>query len=125
MNNLKIIKSERGRDLIVYQNHTFYKEKHVNDGVKWRCTHRGCLSKLYLDEFSKVIFRSELIHNHEEPLNLPRKMISNSAKRKAADQGIYKPLKIIREEIVNAPVELTQLLNSNDIHRIRKNIYLS
>jgi len=47
-------------------------------------------------------------------------MISNSAKRKAADQGIYKPFKIIREEIVNSPVELTQQLNSNDINRIRK-----
>jgi len=50
-------------------------------------------------------------------------MISNSAKRKAADQGIYRPLKIIRKEIVNSPVELTQRLNSNDINRIRKNIY--
>ncbi|KAE9536445.1 hypothetical protein AGLY_007234 [Aphis glycines] len=84
MNDLKIIKSERGRDLIVYQGYTFYKEKHVNEGVKWRCTHRGCLSKLYLDECSTVIFR---------------------------------------EEIVNSPVELTQQFNSNDINRIRKNIY--
>jgi hypothetical protein len=92
MNNLKIIKSERGHDLIVYQNYTLYKEKHVNDGIKWRCTYRDCLSKLYLDECYKVIFRCELIHNHEESFNLPRKMISNSAKIKAADQGIYKPL---------------------------------
>jgi hypothetical protein len=38
-------------------------------------THRSCFSKLYLDECSTVIFRCELIHNHEEPLNLPRKMI--------------------------------------------------
>ncbi|KAF0706151.1 FLYWCH-type domain-containing protein [Aphis craccivora] len=102
--------SERGRDLIVYQRYTFYKEKHVNEGVKWRCTHRSCFSKLYLDECSI------------EPLNLPRKMISNSAKRKVADQSIYRPLKIIREEIVNSPVELTQQLNSNDINRIRNNI---
>jgi hypothetical protein len=107
----------------VYQNYTFYKKKHVNDGVKWRCTHRGCISKLYLHECSKVIFRCKLIHNQEEPFNLPRKNISNSTKRKAAGQGIYKPLKNIREEIVNAPTELRQLLNSNDINRIRKNIY--
>jgi len=62
MNDLKIIKSERGRDLIVYQSYTFYKEKHVNEGVKWRFAHRGCLSKLYLDECSTVIFLCELIH---------------------------------------------------------------
>ncbi|KAL4113474.1 hypothetical protein QTP88_017089 [Uroleucon formosanum] len=74
--------------------------------------HRGCLSKLYLDECSTVIFRCELTHEHEEPRNLSQKIISNSAKTKAADQGIYRPLKIIREEIVNALVELTQQLNS-------------
>jgi hypothetical protein len=50
-------------------------------------------------------------------------MISKSAKRKAADQGIYKPLKIIRKEMVNAPAELTQFLNSNDINQIRKTTY--
>ncbi|KAL4089615.1 hypothetical protein QTP88_024626 [Uroleucon formosanum] len=111
MNDITIIKSERGRDLIVYQSYTFYKEKHINEGVKWCCTHCGCLSKLYLDECSTVIFRCELTHEHEEPRNLSRKIISNSAKTKAADQGIYRPLKIIREEIVNAPVELTQQLN--------------
>ena len=83
----------------------------------------GCLSKLYLNECSTVIFRCYLIHNHEEPLNLPRKMISNLVKRKAADQGIYKPLQIIRGEIVNALVELTQLLNNNDINGIQENIY--
>ncbi|KAL5243515.1 hypothetical protein ACI65C_010925 [Semiaphis heraclei] len=87
MDDLKIIKSERGRDLIVYKKYTFYEEKHVNDCVKWRCTHRGCLSKLYLNESSTVIFRCELTHEHEEPRNLSRKIISNSAKRKAADQG--------------------------------------
>ena len=103
MDDLKIIISERGRDLIVYKKYTFYEEKHVNDGIKWRCTHRGCLSKLYLNESSTVIFRCELTHKHEEPRKLSRKIISNSAKRKAADQGIYRPLKIIREEIVYPP----------------------
>jgi len=43
-------------------------------------------------------------------------MILNSAKRKSADQI----LKIIREKIINAFVELTQLINNNDIHWISK-----
>jgi len=61
MNDLKIIESERGRDLIVYKKYTFYKEKHENDGVEWSCcTHRGCLSKLYLNESSTVIFRAQV-----------------------------------------------------------------
>lgn len=34
MINLKIIKSKQGCDLIVYHSYTFYREKHVNDGVK-------------------------------------------------------------------------------------------
>jgi len=38
----------------------------------------------------------------------------NSAKRKEADKGIYKLLKIIREEIVKASAELTKLFNSNE-----------
>jgi len=33
--------------------------------------------------------------------NLPRKIISNAANRKATDLSIYGPLKMIREEIVN------------------------
>jgi len=40
---------------------------------------------IYLNECSTVVFRCEFIHDHEVPLNLPRKMISNSAKRKVAD----------------------------------------
>ncbi|KAF0770255.1 FLYWCH-type domain-containing protein [Aphis craccivora] len=63
----------------------------------------------------QIIFRCEFIHDHEVPLNLPRKMISNSAKRKVADQDLG--------EIVNSPVELTQQLNNNEVNRIRKNIY--
>lgn len=54
---------------------------------------------------------------------LRRKIINNSPKRKAAFQGIYRPFKIIREEIVNTPVKLTQSLISNYINRIRKNKY--
>jgi len=78
-------------------------------------------SKLYLNESSTVIFRRKLIHDHEEPTYLLWKIISNSAKRKAADQaGIYRPLKINKEEIVKASAELTQLLNSDDINRIWK-----
>ncbi|KAF0719625.1 MULE domain-containing protein [Aphis craccivora] len=72
---------------------------------------------------SRLSFKTISRRMFYKALNLPRKMISNSTKRKAADQGIYRPLKIIREEIVKSPVELTQQLNSNDINRIRKNIY--
>lgn len=66
-----------------------------------------------------VLFQCELIHKYKKPYNLPWTIISNLVKRNAADQGIYRPLKIIREEIVNASAELTQLLlNNNKINQI-------
>lgn len=58
---LEIIKSERGRDLIVFQNYTFYTDKHINNCVKWCGTHRGCLSsfqpiKLKIYTLKTIIF---------------------------------------------------------------------
>jgi len=46
----------------VPKSYTFYKNKHINEGVEWRCTHRDCLSKLHHNESSTVIFRCELIN---------------------------------------------------------------
>lgn len=70
-----------------------------------------------------IICDNLLVYNHNQPLALDRKTISNSVKRKATDQGTYKPLKWIMEEIAKIPLELTQSLSKNYINWIRRNVY--
>jgi hypothetical protein len=48
---VKIIKSNRGKDILEYNNHTFYfaylQNKKYTKIIRWRCTQRKCSTKLF------------------------------------------------------------------------------
>lgn len=89
--------------------------------MKWRCTEKTCNAKLYVDEVKTTILKEETEHNHLPPKNVQRQIISNQVKRKAMDDLIEKPLKLINKQIFTE--KSTNDLKIEDISNIRQNLY--
>ncbi|KAE9543491.1 hypothetical protein AGLY_002291 [Aphis glycines] len=70
-------------------------------GHKWRCAHKSCNSKLYIDEGKTTILSEEIKHEHPTPNNLERQIISNQE---------------ISNHVINN-------LKTDDISNIRQNLY--
>lgn len=122
-----LIKSTRGKDVLLLENFTFAKDREMKSGeVSWRCSQRktnACNATVFTIGPELLVSRGNLIHSHEanEP-KLNRKIISNSCKRKAVDDISEKPSKIIRKVLAtNLPESLTTI----DVSYIRKTIYNS
>lgn len=122
---MSLIKSSRGRDLLVVEHHSFSKQKVLKSGeIFWRCIQRNtkCSAKVFTigcDDLT--ITRSHLVHNHEaDPKKLEVKMVTNACKRKAEKDISEKPAKITRTAVAECDANL---LTVPDIASIRKNIY--
>lgn len=118
--------SERGKKLLILNNYTFYKLRHVKSTgeVCWRCTYRTCSVKLFTVGDDDFVTKIKGEHNHEsaEKHVLSRKVISNSVKRKANEQLLCeKPSKLIHLELT-ANSEATTKLTSTDIRYIKNNL---
>ena len=117
-----LIKSNRGKDLLVFENFTFYKTKVLkSEEVFWRCIQTKCSAKVFTIGSDLTVSRSDLFHNHQpNEKKLNRKIVSNSCKRKAVDDISEKPSKIIRRTLAN---NLPATITTTDISYIRKNMY--
>ncbi len=115
--------SEKGKQLIVYKNFKYRKEYETQEGMKWRCTKKNCKGKMYVAEDGKTILKEDFEHNHEPDQSLHRQIISNSVKRKAAEEMTKRPIKLIREEINNATLNVSDDITKSDMENIRHNIY--
>ncbi|CAI6359480.1 unnamed protein product [Macrosiphum euphorbiae] len=118
---MEVILSERGKELILYKNYKFSCKNLTKNGRKWRCTEKTCNAKLYVDEVKTTILKEETEHNHLPPKNVQRQIISNQVKRKAMDDLIEKPLKLINKQIFTE--KSTNDLKIEDISIIRQNLY--
>jgi hypothetical protein len=67
MENITRMYSEKGIILLVLNNYTFYKDHITQAIVKWRCTLKSCMSKLFLNEDEMVLLKSFI-----EPKNIRR-----------------------------------------------------
>lgn len=122
---MSLIKSSRGRELLLVEHHTFSKQKVLkSEEVFWRCIQRNtkCSAKVFtIGSDDLTITRSYLVHNHEaNPQKLERKGVTNACKRKAEEDISEKPAKIIRTAIAKFGADS---LTVPDIAAIRKNIY--
>lgn len=117
-----LIKSNRGKDLLLLENFTFYKTKVLKSGeVFWRCVQTKCSAKVFTIGSDLTISRNDLVHNHERnQQKLNRKIVSNSCKRKAQEDIAEKPSKIIRRALAT---NLPETITTTDVSYIRKNMY--
>ncbi|XP_022165622.1 uncharacterized protein LOC111030441 [Myzus persicae] len=89
----EIIKSTRGKDLLLFANFTYRKvHESKNASVRWRCTVRTCTAKVYTStEIIVEIVEIVNVHNGHDQPSIDRKMFSNGCKRKAVENLYTKP----------------------------------
>lgn len=123
-NNLETVYSEKGKLLILYQGYKFYKAYEGIQGNSWRCVQKKCPAKLLLNDCNSTILKENTTHNHEKSQNLGREIVSNSLKRKAADDLMQKPRKVVVKEI---EMEETRKYSDNftakDVKCLTLNLY--
>lgn len=127
MESFKVIKSIRGKPLIVVNNYkyNFHKELKKSGEKLWKCALRKCTASVYTlgcaDSNNLVITKCNGEHSHEASLAaLNRQVASTTCKRKAVDDLAEKPSKIIRKALANG---LPSTVTTKDLGNIRKNIY--
>lgn len=114
--------SERGKKLLVVNNFKFSKATTSKRGnIRWRCCIATCPARLFTHIFQEEnIVEMKEQHNHRSDEKLARNAVSNSVKRKAAEEFGEKPSTIINRELHSNPY--ADCINADDINRIRKNL---
>lgn len=122
---VKCILSEKGKQLLVINNFKFCVAEKLKSGqCRWRCVNKKskCSAKVYTsDNDFTIITKHDLQHNHVEAENIQRQALNNSVKRKAVDNLVERPSKIICEELRRST--FASEIVSEDLERIRKNMW--
>lgn len=102
-NEIKMIKSERGEDLILLDNNKFRLiRKRKDTRMKWKCSNNICTASILTDSEKRTIIERLGKHNHSNipTSTLERQVVRENCKRKAVDSISTKPNKIIRTELL-------------------------
>lgn len=126
--------SERGKPLLVISgyNYKFNRFIKTKDEYHWRCNRSDCRASVYTkkengsdtSENNVRVVRFSWDHSHEPAADnvISRKIITQSAKRKAANDLMEKPSKILHLEIEKFP-EVVNSLKDKDVNCLRKILY--
>jgi len=120
---VKLIKSNRGEDIVKYDYHTFYfayKTKTTNI-IRWRCIQRKCSAKLFTTGENLTIVRDESVHVNHDEKNLNVYKLNQLCKIKARESPYVKPAKILRNVVQNSTD--SNVITTKDISDLRRNIY--
>lgn len=121
-NNIRIISLERGRDLLVVNGHKFrYINQRTDGNVRWRCCKKQCTATLLMTTDNSIL-KNTGEHNHlvDSVQKVDRQVIRENCKRKATNYISTRPIKIIRNELMNY---VSTSLDHNDIILVRKAMY--
>ena len=121
----KVIRTEKGKDLLVTKSIKFRLKKNFVDSMKrWWCTNKK--SKCYIKcNESREIFGGNVMHKHDEDNEacLNRQILNNSAKRKAMEDLCETPRKLIHKELQSQDLDTfayKYIMNiSRNIHQTR------
>lgn len=125
--SLKILVSEKGKDLLVYQNYKFHIHRVLLSGeTTWRCNYKKCSSfiKTVGNNYNREITEQKLDHQHP-PLSeqdLLRQELSSCAKRKATENLCDLPSKVMKTVISEVDPE-SETLSVRDIQLCKRNLY--
>lgn len=118
----EVILSERNKTIFLIDGYKFRFHKHLSKNYqRWTCCKNNCKSFFKLNEFNTIVEKS-ICHNHEKQSEslINRQKISNRLKRKALDDPVERPSKIIHRDLREND---TDTLNTYDLQLIRKNIH--
>lgn len=121
--SIKIISSERGKDLILIDTHKYRFRHQRKDGyIKWLCTNKKCGASILTTPDKKSVHesRGEHMHVNNTVQKIERQILRENCKRKCENNLSAKPLKILRTELLKA--KTTQLVKE-DIKTVLKTMY--
>jgi len=93
-NQLEMIKSEKGNDLVLVNTSKYRHIRQRNDGkVKWRCIHKTCNASILTDSKRSIILEILGEHNHtlDSVEKIQRQILRENCKRKAKDTISVRP----------------------------------
>lgn len=118
--------SERGQSLKVVKGFKYgrpYFQK-KSQTYRWRCTFRDCNAFILTNMTQECLLEeSKHGHTHNPDSHLARHYVSNSVKRKAANNQSTQPIRLVRKEIQVAPAPIRSELDLSDLKRIRNVVY--
>lgn len=119
-----ILVSNKGAKCLISENFK-YRVAHTSKSgeIRWRCTNSKCSATVFTNTSENIVFKKCNEHNHEavsEKL-LNRQQVTQAAKRKAVDDILEKPSKLIR--IGENKVNSKSTFSEQDAVCVRKNIY--
>jgi hypothetical protein len=124
MENLTITKSNRGGDLLIFENFEFKKDGKVSHFKKqrWRCNNSECKARCYtfIDE-SKIYFENEEHQKHNHPAlkaKIEIRMCINKMKEEAQTLS-QAPKKIFQKNIQSLSEEAVAIFPAYDAIRQR------
>lgn len=122
---MEFMYSQRGKKLILHGGFKFYKEKKVErvEGWKWRCTVKQCKAKLYVNRDESAILKDESVHNHVQNQKLARQVLASTVRRKAREDVLERPSKVIRKEISSNANDCYEILKYEDIKCVSRSVY--
>jgi len=98
-NEIKIIRSERGEDLVLLDSYKYrFIRKRKDTRLKWKCSNNKCTASILTDSEKKLLIQRLGKHYHSDiPTSIiERQVVRENCKRKAVDCISTKPNKIIR-----------------------------
>lgn len=122
-NEIRRITSERGNDLLLVNGHKFRCIRQRADGyVRWRCCKKQCTSTVLMT-IDDLIIENASEHNHPvDPIQkIDRQVLRESCKRKATSNISTRPIKLIRNELMNS---VSTELEHKDLKSVRKAMYI-
>lgn len=123
MEDVKIILSERGKELILLNSFKYSFVRQRRDGLlKWKCSNRNCSASILTTNDKKQLDGAIGEHNHEgnDQQKIDRQILRENCKRKAEEITSMRPSKIIRTELLNSNISN---IMCSDIKSVRKAMY--
>lgn len=122
MDTLKISKTQKGADCVVLNNYTYRLDYATSHGDKyWRCTVKGCKSRVKTDGQVTTTLTAVTNHNHDRDYRTTEKTILRAAVKRRAEADVSeRPAKIMKSELLQ--MEEANLVHK-DIINVRRSIY--
>lgn len=121
-NSMKIITSERGKELALFNSCKYRFVRQRRDGqIKWLCTNKKCYASILSDSQRSAVLLVLGEHNHViDPMEkIQRQFLRENCKQKASRILLFSPLEIIECELTKTDYKIQH----KDILSIQKAMY--
>ena len=117
-----IPETNRGKKCLLHDGYVYRLDAVLkNQDSSWKCSNKNCRARVKTNHDGSTIIPVKMDHNHDgDDRKVERKQLRVAVKRKAVDDMLSRPSKLIRNELHNFVDELIQ---PSDIKSIVQSLY--